>query len=69
MQDRSFPFGPPVASIAGVLTKPAFTTAVARHRGLLRERRRRFRRTGARADEPPPDVRERIRLRWPPISP
>ena len=35
MHDRSFPFRPSVASIAGVLTEPAFAAVVARHRAEL----------------------------------
>jgi RNA polymerase sigma-70 factor (ECF subfamily) len=38
MHDRPFPFAPPIASIAGVLTEPiehAFTTVVVRHRSEL----------------------------------
>jgi RNA polymerase sigma-70 factor, ECF subfamily len=35
MHDRSFPFRPSVASIAGVLTEHAFAAVVARHRSEL----------------------------------
>jgi RNA polymerase sigma-70 factor, ECF subfamily len=35
MHDRSFPFRPAVASIAGVLTEHAFVAVVARHRSEL----------------------------------